>query len=83
LHHFSKNFRIYHDRIPKGSPYLNGITERFNKTLKYELYHVEYILNFNELLKLANNYVLFYNNKRPHQALNNKTPFKVYFKKSP
>jgi len=81
---FLNKHRIYHDRIPKGSPYFNGITERFNKTVKYELYFVEYIQNFKELNELTNNYALFYNNKRPHQALGNKSPDEVYYmEKSP
>lgn len=80
---FLNNNRIIHDRIPRGSPYLNGINERFNRTIKYELYFVQYISNLIELRELTESYLIFYNKNRPHQSLNNKTPDEVYFGENP
>ena len=59
------------------SPKTNGYVERFNWTVQdefilYELYLAEYDLRLFDQ-KLAE-WVNFYNNVRPHQSLNYKTP---------
>jgi len=53
-------------------PQTNGKIERWFGTYKRE---------FNERFKNVDEYVDYYNNKRPHQRLNYKTPAEVFFKK--
>jgi len=53
-------------------PQTNGKIERWFGTYKRE---------FNERFKNVDEYVNYYNNKRPHQRLNYKTPAEVFFKK--
>jgi len=53
-------------------PQTNGKIERWFGTYKRE---------FNERFKNIDEYIDFYNNKRPHQRLNYKTPAEVFFKK--
>jgi putative transposase len=53
-------------------PQTNGKVERWFGTYKRE---------FNERFKNIDDYVKFYNDKRPHQRIGYKTPAEVFFKK--
>jgi len=53
-------------------PQTNGKIERWFGTYKRE---------FNDRFKNIDEYIDYYNNKRPHQRLNYKTPAEVFFKK--
>jgi len=53
-------------------PQTNGKIERWFGTYKRE---------FNNRFKNIDEYVNYYNNKRPHQRLNYKTPAEIFFKK--
>ena len=63
----------------KGRCFDNIFAERFWRTVKYE----EVYLNSYETVPQARyaimNFIEFYNNKRPHQALGYKTPKQVYY----
>ncbi len=68
-------------RTPKD----NSINERFNRTLKEEFIETdeafEVYLASNKLKKTnerLTEYLIFYNLKRPHQALDYKTPIEYY-----
>lgn len=76
---FLSKERIYHDLIPKGSPFFNGNLERFNGSLKQECIFLEYIENEKELESIINEYLIFYNTQRPHQALNYSVPDDFYY----
>ena len=57
------------------SPRYNGKVERTNGTYRYEFYSVyEMPDTMEEIRKLHDEYEYFYNNYRPHRALNNLTP---------
>ena len=57
-----------------GNPYDNAVCESFFKTMKKEaIYHHVYE-TMDELCATLENYIYFYNEKRPHRALNMMTP---------
>ncbi len=57
-----------------GNPYDNAVCESFFKTMKKEaIYHHVYE-TMDELCATLENYITFYNEKRPHRALNLMTP---------
>lgn len=67
---------IKHEFIYPRSPKINGVVERFNRTIQEEFLvrqdEIDYDLNlFNQKLT---NYLIWYNTKRPHQSLNYMTP---------
>ncbi len=60
-----------------GTPYDNAVVESFFSCLKREELYVEEIENFDDLLNHVKHYIEFYNNLRPHQSLEYKTPSQV------
>ena len=60
-----------------GTPYDNAVIESFFSCLKREQLYVEEINNFEDLLYHVEYYIDFYNNRRPHQTLEYKTPVQV------
>jgi len=56
------------------SPWQNGIVERFNKTLKYELLNHIIPLDDKHLNNLLHEYTLYYNHGRPHRFNNGAVP---------
>lgn len=56
----------------------NIYIERFWRTLKYESVYLHCFENLKEARKTLGNYILFYNQRRPHQSLGYKTPDFVY-----
>ena len=65
--------------LPPKSPRFNGKVERTNGTYRYEFYSVyEMPDSMEDLRKMHDEYEYFYNNLRPHRALNNLTPMKFY-----
>jgi transposase InsO family protein len=66
-----------------GDPYENALAERMNRTIKEE-FGMDRKMKSRELVKkLVEESIFLYNNKRPHLALNMKTPDQVYYKKIP
>ncbi|MDQ0360467.1 integrase core domain-containing protein [Breznakia pachnodae] len=66
------------------SPYNNSVIESFFSNLKQEELYRRNYKNKNELLKAIDDYIEFYNGKRPHKANNYLTPNereKQYYKK--
>ncbi len=65
--------------LPPRSPELNGCVERYHRTLKEECYlFYQGALNLRELRKHLKKYLQRYNTFRPHQNLNQATPFQYY-----
>ena len=60
-----------------GTPYDNAVIESFFSCLKREQLYIEEINNFEDLLHHVNYYIDFYNDRRPHQTLEYKTPSQV------
>lgn len=79
LHSYCLFHGITHEFIYPRSPKINGMVERFNRTLQEEC-----IQRSNEIFydpeqfkeKLAD-YLTWYNTKRPHMSLHLQTPFQV------
>lgn len=66
-----------------GDPYENALAERMNRTIKEE-FGMDRTLKSKEQLKaLVAESILLYNTKRPHLALNMKTPAQVHQTKIP
>jgi len=65
--------------LPPKSPRYNGKVERVNGVYRYEFYNVyEMPDTMSELKRMHDDYEYFYNNIRPHRALNNLTPMEYY-----
>lgn len=76
---FHKNLeqnKITHNFIYPRSSQMNGHVERFNRTLKEEFLNRYELDVDNKLLftQKLNNYLIWYNTKRPHHSLNMKSP---------
>ena len=66
-----------------GDPYENALAERMNRTIKEEFGMDRKLKNKELVKKLVAESIFLYNNKRPHLALNMKTPEEVYNTKIP
>lgn len=79
-----RDYNVKQSFSKAGVPYDNSVVESFFKNMKAEeLYRTRYHSE-SEFRKAVNKYVEFYNTKRPHNYLNNKTPDeaeKNYYKK--
>lgn len=63
----------------KGRCLDNVFTERFWRTIKYEDIYLKDYSSPIEAEEGIRQYIHFYNNERPHQSLNYKTPAQIYF----
>lgn len=66
--------------IDPGSPWQNGIDERFNGTLRRELLNRETFHNLDHARALVKLYSRSYTNERPHSSLGYLTPMAFYMK---
>lgn len=57
----------------------NIFTERLWRTVKYENVYLKSYHTIGEAFTGLTDYFAFYNTKRPHQSLNNRTPSSIYF----
>ena len=62
----------------KGRAIDNIAIERFWKSLKYELIYLNPADSVSELKSMIDEYIIFYNQQRPHQTLSYQTPVSVY-----
>lgn len=65
----------------KGRCFDNIYIERLWRTIKYEDFYLNCYQDGWELEEVLRNFILFYNDARPHQSLNYKTPAEIYFDK--
>jgi len=72
----SENIQISMDG--KGRWADNVYIERFWRSLKYESLYLHSFETVSEARRMLGGYIEFYNQKRPHQSLNYKTPNLVY-----
>lgn len=56
----------------------NQRIERFFRSYKWEKLYLEEYENGHQLKKITQEYVEYYNNERPHQSLNDRTPAEFY-----
>ena len=61
-------------KIQKGKPQQNAIIERFNKTYREDILDANIFPSLKELQEITDRWIDEYNNERPHQSLNYKTP---------
>jgi len=60
--------------IQPGKPTQNAYVERFNGSMRRELLNAYIFRTLDEVREKAEEWMFDYNNHRPHEALNNKTP---------
>lgn len=77
----SKRFKLWlHDnkigwnKIQKGKPQQNCFIERFNKTVREDLFDANLLFSIEQANELAEKFRHDYNYLRPHESLNNLTP---------
>jgi putative transposase len=63
----------------RGRAFDNIFTERLWKTLKYECVYLNEFESPKEARQLIGQYIRFYNEERPHQSLDYRTPSQVHF----
>ena len=71
---YLKSFGINQSFSRKGTPYDNSVCEAFFKTLKEEEIYRHIYHSVAEMKTSIENYILRYNNERPHVYLKYKTP---------
>ncbi|MBI1882708.1 MAG: transposase [Chlamydiae bacterium] len=78
-------FKIENRKGKVGSPYSNGKIERFFGTLKRELLNQfpKQTLTLKKVEKLLRDYKTYYNEHRPHQALDAGHPEEYYIYNKP
>lgn len=73
-YNYLSSLGVIHSFSRKGVPYDNSVCEAFFKTLKQEeIYRYQYSSQA-QMKKSIDEYIHWYNSKRPHTYLNNKTP---------
>ncbi|WP_223292849.1 integrase core domain-containing protein [Breznakiella homolactica] len=78
IHDNSGEFRFFpyqdysfnHVSILPYCPNMNAYAERFVRSLRQECLDHFIIFSFRQLRNLVSNYILYYNNYRPHQGIN-------------
>lgn len=67
------------------SPRINGVVERFNRTIKEDCLEVYYdeLDDLSLINSRISDYLLFYHNERVHKTLGNKTPSEIIGKYIP
>jgi putative transposase len=60
--------------IQPGKPSQNGYIERFNRTFREDVLDRWMFIEMNDAQKESNKWIWFYNNERPHAALNYLSP---------
>jgi len=73
----SNNIKISMDG--KGRALDNQRIERFFRSYKWEKLYLEDCETGHQLRQITRDYVEYYNNRRPHQSLDYKTPAEYYF----
>lgn len=69
-----ENNNIKWTRIQKGKPQQNAIIERFNRTFREDILDANIFYTIIEAQQITQKWIDEYNNERPHQSLNYKTP---------
>ena len=79
--HYTRLVRSYglkQEFITPHCPQQNGMVERVIRTLKEQCVHRHRFESLQHAMRVIGDWVGFYNNRRPHQALGMKTPNQAY-----
>lgn len=66
--------------IKPGKPTQNSFIERFNRTYRTEILDMYAFKNLQEVRELTENWIKEYNDERPHDSLNDLTPWEYLAK---
>ena len=66
--------------IKPGKPTQNSYVERFNRTYRDEILNMYVFKNLNEVREITENWIREYNEERPHDALEDLTPWEYLTK---
>ena len=66
--------KLTHEFIPPRSPDRNAYIEAFNSILEKEVLQVQYFKSFEEVYSSMIRFIEFYNNRRLHGSLGNRSP---------
>jgi putative transposase len=78
---FLKGFGIQHRYASISKANGNSKVERFFLSLKYELLNLYLFFSKSKVDRLLKDYLKYYNEYRPHEALDGQVPDEVYFHK--
>lgn len=73
-----KSYGLQQEFITPYSPEQNGMVERVIRTLKDQCVHRHRFETLQHASRVIGDWIGFYNNRRPHQALKMKTPAQTY-----
>lgn len=73
------SLHLIHEFIYPRSPKINGIVERFNRTVQEECitHSEELFIDYDQFEEKLAQYLIWYNTKRPHLSLKLQTPLQV------
>jgi len=73
---YLETLSIKHEFIYQKHPKVNGVVERFNRTVQEEFIerNDEYMYNPEKFNQKLTNYLIWYNTKRPHYSLGQVSP---------
>lgn len=73
-----RSYGLRQEFITPHSPEQNGMVERLIRTLKEQCVHRYRFETLQQASRVIGNWIAFYNNRRPHQALGMRTPAEAY-----
>lgn len=73
-----RSYGLRQEFITPHCPQQNGMVERLIRTLKEQCLHRHRFESLQHATRIIADWILFYNTRRPHQALKMKTPAEAY-----
>ena len=73
-----RSYGLKQEFITPHCPQQNGMVERVIRTLKEQCVHRHRFESQQNAMRVIGDWISFYNNRRPHQALGMKTPAEAY-----
>ena len=74
----TKTYGLQQEFITPHCPQQNGMVERLIRSLKEQCIHRHRFESQRHAMRIIGDWIQFYNNQRPHQALGMKTPAEAY-----
>lgn len=65
---------VFIQYIQPGKPAQNGYIERFNRTYREDVLDMYIFESLNDVMRITTNWMISYNNERPHESLGNQSP---------